>query len=167
METITLTETGCYLDNHRGHYITRDAIQLAVDHGFIVGGFEQFALDMYDECSNDKEYPFEELVDLCDAAVGWLNSGQGVCVNCNGAGKVIVGVGPNVSGVPEICRECSGSGRGPRIDGQNFPPIVPDGHVWEFNDGDFGLYALTCELCDDALDGGSDVHCAEHAGEDA
>ena len=43
MDTITLTETGCFLDNHRGHYIQRDAIELAVEYGYIIGGFEKFA----------------------------------------------------------------------------------------------------------------------------
>lgn len=131
---ITLTELniGCWLDNHRGHYIARDTILLAVEHGFIIGGMERFALDMYDDHGGDDGYPFEELTDLCDAAVQWLNSGQGKCEHCNG--------GTGFDG--DFCRVCSGTGRGPREGGQNFPPIVPNGAVWTFYDGDFGLYRL-------------------------
>ena len=105
----TITETGCYLDNHRGHYITRDAIELAIGYGFIIGPFERFALDMYDSHGHEESYPSEGLTDLCDEAIAWLNSGD--------------------------LRE-----QGIRIAGQNFPPIVPDGFTWGFNDGDFGLY---------------------------
>lgn len=28
------THTGCYLDGNRGHYITRDAIRLAMGYGY-------------------------------------------------------------------------------------------------------------------------------------
>ena len=50
METVTITEdqTGCWLDNHRGHYIVRDAIQLAQQWGYIIGPFEEYAVGMYD-----------------------------------------------------------------------------------------------------------------------
>ena len=51
MTDIIMTEAdlGCHLDNHRGHYIGRDAIQLAQGYGFIVGPFEQWAIDTYDD----------------------------------------------------------------------------------------------------------------------
>jgi len=74
--TTTITETGCYLDNHRGHYITRDAIELAVSFGFIIGSFERFALDHYDDLGHEEDYPHEALYELCDDAVEWLNAGQ-------------------------------------------------------------------------------------------
>ena len=150
METVTITETGCYLDNHRGHYIQRDAIHLAVEHGFIIGGFEKFALDMYGkEGVGDVEYPFESLTELCDEAVNWLNSGQDKCAYCDG-GYVDESKWANVNYIPEHvwkdtdgkwrCKYCTGTGRAPRIEGQNFPPIVPKGYYWAFSDGDFGLF---------------------------
>ena len=57
METITIVNTGCFLDNHRGHYITRDAIQLAESYGFILGQFEKFAIEMYEDHDGDQEFP--------------------------------------------------------------------------------------------------------------
>ncbi len=137
MQTITIAETGCYLDNHRGHYITRDAIELAVAYGFILDGFAQFAVDAYADDNHHDGYPHEALIELCDEAIAWLNSGQGECEGCGGDGKDHDH--PHNAGC--ICRECSGTGRGPRIAGQNFPPIIPDGYMWGFNDGDFGLYS--------------------------
>ena len=144
METINITETGCFLDNHRGHYIGRDAIELAQGWGFIVGPFEQFAIDMYDDHGHEEGFPHEGMIELCDDAVAWLNSGQTECVNCHG-----VGIGPDDGefftrkgdrdGV-KFCRACSGTGRGDRISGQNFPPNVPEGYTWAFEDGDFGLW---------------------------
>lgn len=71
---VVLTETGCYLDNHRGHFITRDAIELACSFGFIVGGFERFALDHYDDLGHEEDYPQEDLYDLQREAEDWLNS---------------------------------------------------------------------------------------------
>lgn len=109
--TITADQAGCYLDSHRGHYITRDMISLAIGFGFIVGEFERFALNRYDESNTDDDYPFESLVELADEALTWLNSG------------------PN-EGVDRP------------IKGQNSPPIIPDGYAWDWNDGDFGLYAI-------------------------
>lgn len=76
MERTEITETGCYLDNHRGHYILRDVVELAIGYGFIVGGFERFALDQYDEHNHTDGYPHEELTELADEARDWLNSGD-------------------------------------------------------------------------------------------
>lgn len=148
MDTITITETGCYLDSHRGHYITRDAIQIAQGYGFIVGPFAQWAIDTYEEmaylAADPKEYPHESLIELCDEAVNWLNSGQQDCDNCGGTGTSNPALDPNawrdIHGIWR-CKKCTGTGRGPRIAGQNFPPKVPEGYSWSFNDGDFGLYS--------------------------
>lgn len=74
MNSTTIMETGCYLDSHCGHYIIRDAVYFAVDHGFIIDGFESFALSHYESHSRDDTYPFEELVELSDRAIRWLNS---------------------------------------------------------------------------------------------
>jgi len=145
MRDATITDTGCYLDNHRGHYITRDAIMLAQSFGFIVGPFEEWAVSTYESVKlgdiGDAEYPFEALVELCDEAVAWLNSGQVDCPACLGSGI------PREDGEAFRdkndnwrCRPCSGTGRGDRIKGQNFPPRVPEGFTWAFEDGDFGLY---------------------------
>lgn len=140
-ETI-ITETGCYLDNHRGHYLLRDAIELSVGYGFIIGPFERFALDMYEDWHHAID--LDALSELCDEAVEWLNSGQEDCPNCTG------GVGPldgeywtHADDPDRIkrCKRCTGTGRGPRIEWQNFPPRIPAGHTWGWNDGDFGLYA--------------------------
>jgi hypothetical protein len=146
METKMITEaqTGCYLDNHRGHYITRDAIQLAEGFGFIIGPFEEFALGMYEEHSHEDEYPNEALIELCEDAVNWLNSGQDVCPNCDGSGtNPYDGQYWTHKDDPEQikrCKTCTGTGQGPRIEHQNFPPKLPEGYMWGFNDGDFGLY---------------------------
>src|SRR3954462_15713887 len=137
---IILTETGCYLDNHRGHYISRDAIQLAQGYGFIVGWFEEWAIDRYEAHIHGENYPNEGIIELCDEAGAWLNSGQGECETCGGTGKAVNGW-IDQDGISR-CRMCTATGRGPRISGQNFPPIIPEGHAWEFNDGDFGLYAI-------------------------
>ena len=150
-----ITETGCYLDNHRGHYIIRDVIWLAEGYNYIIDGMEKFTLDMYEDHCNDENYPFEELVSLCDAAIEWLNSGQNACMECCEGSHRADWIGPGhvwetrenklgvvIGGSWVICRSCSGSGRGPRIDGQNFPPRIPEGTAWDFNDGDFGLYEI-------------------------
>jgi hypothetical protein len=34
------------------------------------------------------------------------------------------------------------NGQGERMPGQNFPPIIPEDHIWHFYDGDFGLYPI-------------------------
>lgn len=150
VKTLTANEAGCFLDNHRGHYITRDVIQLAQEFGFIVGPFEQYAVEMYDNHHADAadtrvDYPHEALTELCDEAVAWLNSGQSQCVECHGTGKVWDATGACIPGVTQqqklvICKACSGSGRGDRIAGQNFPPILPKGYYWGFEEGDFGLW---------------------------
>lgn len=137
MDTQTIAP-GCIFDNHRGHYISRDVIKFAIDLGFIVGPFEQYALDTYDDDFHHDTYPAEALIELSTDAIEWLNSGTGVCGACNGSGKVYVGIGSSKQ--PVICKDCSGHGRGPRIAGQNFPPRVPEGHSFGYNDGDFGLY---------------------------
>lgn len=112
MEQQTITETGCYLDNHRGHYIGRDSIELAIGYGFIVGEFERWALETYEAHSHEDGYPSEALHELADEARDWLNAGQEE-----------------------------------RRRGQNFPPIIPADHAWDWNDGDFGLYPID-ELSD-------------------
>lgn len=136
-ETITLTEAdaGCALDNHRGHYISRDVVLLAIDHGFIVSPSDKWVLDSYDEHNADESYPHESVTDMANDAIEWLNSGQEKCAECDGRGDFQMTAAP-----PVICMACSGKGRGPRVKGQNFPPIIPDGYQWDWNDGDFGLY---------------------------
>jgi hypothetical protein len=142
METVTITveQAGCWLDNHRGHYISRDAILLAKEWGFIIDPFAEFAINVYEDWDGDESFPFESMVELCDEAVNWLNSGQYNCTFCNGTGKASNGW-IDKDGVSR-CKPCTGTGRGPRIAGQNFPPVVPDNYVWAFNDGDFGLYPI-------------------------
>ena len=152
MRDAKITDTGCYLNNHRGHYIGSDTINLAVGFGFIIGPFEQFAVGLYTEFHDNAEYPHEGMIELCDDAVNWLNSGQDKCDECAvGSGDIrpgqvaittTDGKGVVTGHAWVICKVCSGSGRGPRIAGQNFPPRVPDNYVWSFNDGDFGLYPL-------------------------
>jgi hypothetical protein len=74
-QDITL-EPGCYLDSHRGHYIVRDMIELAISHGYIVDGFVRFALDAYDEHCHEDDYPTEGLIEVADDALAWLNVGD-------------------------------------------------------------------------------------------
>jgi hypothetical protein len=74
-QDITL-EPGCYLDSHRGHYIVRDMIELAIDHGYIVDGFVRFTLDAYDEHYHEDNYPSGQLGELADDALAWLNVGD-------------------------------------------------------------------------------------------
>src|SRR3954465_5889309 len=142
--TVSITQTGCYLDNHRGHYIGRDVIELAVSYGFIIGQFEQFAVNMYDEHNSDESYPSESMIELADDAIEWLNSGHDLCPNCEGnAINPTDGEWFTRKDDPESikwCRKCTGTGRGPRIAGQNFPPRIPYGFIWGWNEGDFGLY---------------------------
>jgi len=148
MNTTVITEdqTGTWLGNQRGHYIGRDTIQMAVEYGFIIGPFEQYAVAMYDsanEGGSEAEYPHEGMSELCDEAVAWLNSGQDDCPNCN------EGIDPrdgdywiskdDAEGIKR-CKRCTGTGRGDRIAGQNFPPRIPEGYTWAFEDGDFGLF---------------------------
>ena len=141
METTVITEdqTGCWLDNHRGHYIGRDVIQLAVGFGFIISEVDQYVVNLYETHNNDESYPHEGMQELCDEAEAWLNSGQSDCNDC------VDGYAPTEDyyidkAGDKRCKTCTGTGRGDRIAGQNFPPRVPEGYVWEFNDGDFGLY---------------------------
>ena len=74
--TIPETDAGCYLDSHRGHYITRDMIWLAEGFGFILGEIERFVLDHYDDLGDDENYPHESLHGLADEALDWLNVGE-------------------------------------------------------------------------------------------
>lgn len=69
----TLIPTGCYLDSHRGHYITRDAILLAIDYGFVLDAADRQLVDTYDAECWDPGYDFESLVDLSDEAITWMN----------------------------------------------------------------------------------------------
>ena len=118
MKTIIIREheTGCYLDSHRGHYINRDMILLAVEFGFIIDTFERFAIDRYDDwsvedlVSNDIDL-IGALHDLCDEALAWLNCGDN-------------------------------SGLDRPMKGQNNPPAIPEGYAWAWNEGDFGLYEI-------------------------
>jgi hypothetical protein len=140
MRDATISDTGCYLDNHRGHYIVRDMIELAQGFGFIVGPFEQFAITSYQDNNHHEDYPHEALIELGDAALEWLNSGQVNCDTCHGTGKAVNGW-IDADGVSR-CRMCTGTGRGPRIKCQNFPPRLSDGYAWQWFDGDFGLYQI-------------------------
>ena len=143
MNTDTITETGCYLDNHRGHYISRDVVQMAVEYGFIIDPFAQWALNTYEDRENYSDYPDEAIIELADEATNWLNSGQEDCTFCHGTSKAANGW-VDKDGVSR-CKPCTGTGRGPRVAGQNFPPKIPEGYVWEFNDGDYGIYKLEDE----------------------
>lgn len=154
VKVIPVAEAGCFLDNHRGHYIARDVIQLAQSFGFIIGPFEEWALVTYEMHSHDEHFPGETIIELADEAINWLNSGQDVCQTCCRGSHADDWPGPGwdvntdnvVDGVVVagerwvMCKACSITGRGPRINGQNFPPRVPDNYFWSYNDGDFGLY---------------------------
>ena len=111
-----------------------------------MGSFEQWAIDTYDEHGHEDGYPHEGMTELCDDAVAWLNSGQSVCPKCAARADAIrhrEGEYFTRKDDPDgirWCRNCTGTGRGDRIAGQNFPPVIPEGTAWSFEDGDFGLY---------------------------
>lgn len=75
-QTITVDQTGCWLGSHRGHYINRDMILLAVELGFIIDPFVSYALLHYDDDMTDENYPSEGLYDVADHALDWLNIGE-------------------------------------------------------------------------------------------
>lgn len=75
LRTFTEADAGCYLDSHRGHYIGRDMIELAVEFGFIIGPLARWALDTYADHSHEENYPHETLIELADSALDWLNGG--------------------------------------------------------------------------------------------
>jgi hypothetical protein len=144
-KTITLDQVGCHLDNHRGHYLTRDMIWLAEEYGFILSSMEKFTLEMYEAQGHADDYPMEELQELSGLALAWLNSGQSNCSRCHGTGKRKSLDEPDSWLDKDLvvrCKVCTGTGRGPREEGQNFPPILPDDYLWAWNDGDFGIYPL-------------------------
>jgi len=146
METVMIdpSQIGGWLDSARGHYISRDVIQLAEHWGFILDPFAKFAVEMYEDHDGHQEFPFEAMQDLCDEAIAWLNSGQVDCDNCDGKGAYPKDGESwthkdDADKLPR-CKQCSGTGRGDRIPGQNYPPIIPPGTTWAFEDGDFGLW---------------------------
>jgi len=111
-ERITVPEdnTGCWLDNHRGHYIQRDMILLAADSfGYILDPLLRWYLDCYEDHYHEDNYPTDILTEIVDEVEKWLNCGDNE--------------GPD--------RE---------IKFQNNPPVIPEGHAWGWNDGDYGLY---------------------------
>jgi hypothetical protein len=75
-ERLTITETGCYLDNNRGHYIFRDVVDMAEGWGFIVSPSDRFVLDHYESEGHEENYPYEVVYELCQEAEDWLNAGQ-------------------------------------------------------------------------------------------
>ena len=110
--TITEDQAGCWFDNHRGHYIVPAVIEQAVEFGFIIGPFEQYALSMYDsaqEGHSAADYPHEALIELEQEATNWLNCGDN-------------------------------EGLDRAIKGQNSPLIIPEGFQWGWWEGDYGLY---------------------------
>lgn len=153
MNDNTITETGCFLDNHRGHYISRDIIELAEEWGYILGVMESYVVSLYQDHGNDPDYPNEAIIELADEAIAWLNSGQQNCVSCLGTGLMPADDGPAWKDTDGVwrCRACTGTGRGPRIEHQNFPPKVTEGFTWAMEDGDFGLYPIEtegeCPIC--------------------
>lgn len=144
-----ITQTGCYLDGQRGHYVARDVVYLAQGYGFIVGALAQWALDAYEDHHHEDAYPAETISELAGEARDWLNSGRCPCDVCAGTALAPDGAdyftrADDPTGT-RCCRACSGSRRGDRVAGQNFPPVVPDGAVWDWDEGDFGLYAYDAD----------------------
>jgi hypothetical protein len=111
--TIEAKDAGCFLDNHRGHYIVRDMLWLCRDDfGYILDPCLSFALLVYDKYGDTPEFPHEAMQDEAQAALNWLNGG------------------PN-------------EGKDRPIKGQNSPPVIPEGYAWDWYEGDFGLYPTT------------------------
>lgn len=107
--TITEDQAGCWLDNHRGHYILRDMIDVATQFGFIIDPFAEFALRIYEDYDGDENYPYEALTELSEEALKWLNYGDN-------------------EGLHRPWK------------GQNSPPVIPEGYMWAWEEGDFGLW---------------------------
>jgi hypothetical protein len=139
MEPVTLTETGVYLSNQRGHYISRDIIDLATGYGFIIGSFEQFAVSVYDQYTEFEDYPSQAIYELADEAIEWLNSGQDDCPDCTDGFLPTKDWWTDKDGKMR-CKTCSGQGRGPRMEHQNFPPRTPEGYSWALEEGELGLW---------------------------
>ncbi len=128
-------QPGCYVDGH--HYAIPAMIALAVGYGFIIDPFAAYALSLHGSHNGTDGYPSEALYDLASEAETWLNS-AGTCFTCEGKGYTTRRVGSHDQQVK--CGACHGTKREDRMPGQNYPPIIPDGHTWEWYDGDFGLY---------------------------
>lgn len=75
-ETEPFTIAGSYLDSNRGHYMARDVVKFANENGFLLDWFEEWAVDSYEQCYGEDEYPFEGVVDLAELAIEWLNSDE-------------------------------------------------------------------------------------------
>jgi hypothetical protein len=73
MNNAQTLQVGCYLDNHRGHYIIRDMIWLAEELGYIIDPAMQFVLEKYEDHSHEDGYPYESIRDEADNALEWLN----------------------------------------------------------------------------------------------
>jgi len=71
-------QPGCYIDSHHGHYCVPMVIELAAEHGFIVDPFVRFALDHYNDCYHETDYPGEALIEVSDEAIDWLNQHEGL-----------------------------------------------------------------------------------------
>lgn len=112
VRTFVEADAGCYLDSHRGHYISRDMVLMAADEfGYILSPIDRWFLDCYEDHSHEEGYPAELVQEIADKVLDWLNGG------------------PN-TGVDRA------------IKGQNSPPIIPESHAWAWWEGDFGLYPI-------------------------
>lgn len=75
-EEAPIMEAGCRLASWRGHYISRDIVEMAQEFGYLVDSSDEWLLDCYDEHCNDEGYPVETVYELAQAAEDWLNAGR-------------------------------------------------------------------------------------------
>lgn len=107
----TIMEPGCYLDSHRGHYIVRDLIVMACDDWGYI--LDPVTRWVVDAYDNFNDDPSYPSECLIEIT-------DDIIAWLNN--------GPN-------------EGLERSIKGQNSPPLIPDGHHWDWWEGDFGLYA--------------------------
>lgn len=74
----TKPEPGCYIDSHLGHYAHAECVKLAIAFGMPIDPFADWAIQKYDDCSHESEYPNEAIHELCDEAEAFLNERQAV-----------------------------------------------------------------------------------------
>ena len=142
MERITITETGCYLDNHRGHYIdARRNPACARSTASSSARSSKWAIDTYDEHWRRRGLPARgHDRALSTRLSNGSTAGRTSATTCD-QGPEATPTCPGHECVARRdmgvvrCKKCTGTGRGPRIDGPELPAEeCPKGCSWAFED---------------------------------
>ena len=147
MRDANITDTGCYLDNHRGHYIDarrdRACGRVRLHHRPVR---EVRGRVCTRSTIDDEDFPHEGM----HRAVrrGYRRGSTAGRVS---APSVLALAGSRSAITRRVVHAQGSPGREALLQAalalagvtastvQNFPPRIPEGFVWEFNDGDFGL----------------------------